>query len=120
VSKTHLFLAAVGNYLKEYFIPATCLHVLHLRTESCDEPEAKRQLPFFWGVRLLTEKLEQRLVLHSEWLEITPLFPEHSRKHKSALRMVSERAAKQKGTDTEERSSDSIWASGQWSIWMAQ
>lgn len=61
---------------------------------------------FFQGVRVLTEKLEQWLVLNSERLEIVSGFPKHNqhgRKYKSTLRVVSGRAAKQKGTTIEKK-----------------
>lgn len=53
---------------------------------------------------MLTEELEQWLVLNSERLESVSGFPKHSqrgRRDKSTLRVVSRRAAKQKGTTTE-------------------
>lgn len=111
----NLFLAAVNTYLKEYLILVTCLHVSDIRTESCDQPEGSKRFGFFSGVRLLTESLRQGLTLHSERLEVLSLFPKHSpcgRKHKSTLRKVSGRAAKQKSTNTEQKSSRfhlSVW-----------
>lgn len=56
---------------------------------------------------MLTEELEQWLVLNSERLEIVSGLPKHNqrgRKDKSTLRVVSRRAAKQKGTTTEKKS----------------
>lgn len=62
VSEIHLFLAAINTYLKEYFIPVTLSDVSHIRTECCDQPAGLVCL----GVRLLTGRLKQQLLLHFE------------------------------------------------------